>query len=104
MAGTSNLGSWVKTQTASRGPRLEPISARCRSGQATTTSSAIGKRARVANTGRASHTVTRYPRTLPTLASAAVKSTAPKMIIRGGGANDSMNTDTSRALASPCRP
>ena len=59
MAGTSNLGSWVSTQTASRGPRLAPTSARCLSGQATTTSSAIGKRARVANTGRASQTVTR---------------------------------------------
>ena len=30
---------------------------------------------------------------MATLASAAVKSTAPKMIMRGGGANDSMNTD-----------
>ena len=51
MAGTSNLGSWVSTQTASRGPRAAPTSARYLSGQATTTSSAIGNRARVANTG-----------------------------------------------------
>ena len=47
------------THTASRTPRTAPTSARCLSGQATTTSSAIGKRARVANTGRASQTVTR---------------------------------------------
>ena len=31
---------------------------------------------------------------MATRASAAVKSTAPKIIMRGGGANDSMNTET----------
>jgi hypothetical protein len=33
---------------------------------------------------------------LATRTRAAVKSTAPKITMRGGGANDSMNTDTSR--------
>ena len=64
----------------------------------------MGNRARVANTARASQTATRYPSTFATRASAAVKSTAPKMIMRGGGANASMNTDTVSSRASPCTP
>ena len=59
IAGTSNLGSCVSTHTASSGPRSGPSRARMRSGQSTSTSSAIGKRALVANTSRASHTITR---------------------------------------------
>ena len=50
MAGTSNLASWVSTQTASRGPRSAPTCSRWRCGQSTTTSSASGNRAVVANT------------------------------------------------------
>lgn len=48
----------------------------------------------MAKISRASMTVTWYPSTLATLASAAVKSTAPKIHIRGGGENDSTNTRT----------
>jgi hypothetical protein len=33
-----------------------------------------------------------------------VNSKSKKMIIRGGGANDSMNTDTVSSRASPCTP
>ena len=72
--------------TASRGPSDAPRSAKTGPGQATTTSSAMGKRRLVAKISLASHTTTRYPSTLATLASAAVKSTAPKMSICGGGA------------------
>ena len=104
MAGTSNLWSWVSTQMASRGPRRSPTRSSRRWGQSTTTSSACGKRRRVANTSRASHTVTRYPSTLAARTSALVKSTAPNTSIWGGGANDSMNTDTVCSRASPCSP
>ncbi len=41
---------------------------------------------RVAKTGRASHTVTAYPRKRPMWATAAAKSMAPKTSIRGRGA------------------
>ncbi len=44
IAGTSNFVSWVRTHTASRGPRSSPTFARYRSGQSFTTSSAIGNR------------------------------------------------------------
>ena len=59
MAGTSNLGSWVRMHTASRGPRDGPRSAKIGPGQLTTTSSAIGNRRLVAKISRASQTTTR---------------------------------------------
>src|SRR5437763_205130 len=61
MAGTSNLWSCVSTHTASSGPSSSPTFVRYRSGQSLTTSSAIGKRCTVANTARASYTVTLLP-------------------------------------------
>jgi hypothetical protein len=54
--GTSNFGSWVSTQITVRASTSAPARNRC--GQSTTTSSAPGNLALVANTGRASHTVT----------------------------------------------
>ena len=48
----------------------------------------------MAKTSLASHTVTWKPRNLAAVASAAVKSTAPKMSMRGAGAKASMNTST----------
>src|ERR671920_1496047 len=77
--GTSNLGSWVRTAITLR----PSTSAVCRysSGQATTISSAEGKRSRVAKTARASQTITRYPMNLPTLATAEAKSMAPNTYI-----------------------
>ena len=57
--GTSNFGSWVSTQITvvlSIAPTVA-CAARYRCGQSTTTLSAVGKRAAVANTGRASQTV-----------------------------------------------
>ena len=59
--GTSNFGSWVSTQITVR-PSSAPASTwarRYRCGQSTITSSASGNRLPVANTGRASQTVTR---------------------------------------------
>ncbi|CAL9363735.1 hypothetical protein SUDANB181_00708 [Streptomyces sp. enrichment culture] len=55
--GTSNLGSWVRTQITVRASVGVPRRYRC--GQSTTTSTPSGNRRGVANTGRASHTVTR---------------------------------------------
>jgi hypothetical protein len=78
----------VSTHTTVRSS-TRPCSAcavRYRWGQSTTTSSASGKREVVANTGRASQTVTRYPRNPPMRATAAAKSIAPNTIMRGGGA------------------
>lgn len=52
--GMSNLGSWVRTHMTLRLSTSAVF--RNSSGQATTTSSALGNRSRVAKTGRASHT------------------------------------------------
>ena len=59
--GTSNFGSWVSTQITVRGSMRSASSSSARNlcGHFTTTSSALGNRVAVANTGRASHTVTR---------------------------------------------
>lgn len=59
--GTSNLVSWVSTQTTVR-PSTRPAAysaVRYRSGQSTTTSCAEGNRAGVAKVSRASTTVVR---------------------------------------------
>ena len=58
----------------------------------------------MANTSRASHTVTVYPMTLAMRTRAAVKSTAPKINMSGGGAKVSMNTETVSSRASPWAP
>jgi hypothetical protein len=58
----------------------------------------------VAKTGRASHTVTRYPRTLATRTSALVKSTAPNTTMCGAGVNASRKTVTDVPLIWPCHP
>jgi hypothetical protein len=57
VSGTSNFTSCVSTMSALRSSTRAP--AKNSSGQATITSSASGMRARVANSGRASTTVTR---------------------------------------------
>ena len=60
-SGTSNFGSWVSTHSTVRSS-IRPASTsacRYRCGHSTTTSSASGNRFGVANTGRASQTVTR---------------------------------------------
>jgi hypothetical protein len=74
------------------------------SGHDTTTSSALGNRSRVANTGRASQTVTRYPMNLPIFATAPAKSIAPKTYIFGGGANELTKTVTSSIRRCPRGP
>ena len=60
-SGTSNFGSWVSTQSTVRSSTPPSSIARVRYlwGHSQTTSCASGKRRAVANTGRASHTVTR---------------------------------------------
>jgi hypothetical protein len=105
-SGTSNLGSWVSTHSTVRRSTRPPAisSSRYRCGHFTTTSSAEGNREWVANTGRASHTVTRYPRKLPIRATAAAKSIAPNTSIRGAGANDHTNTRMPSPRRSPSGP
>ena len=58
----------------------------------------------VANTGRASQTVTRYPRKEPTLATAAAKSMAPNTSIRGAGAKQDTKTDSPSPRRWPSGP
>ncbi len=101
-AGTSNFGSCVSTQMTVRESTCCEPSHRC--GQSTTTSSASGIRLRVAKTSRASTTVTWKPSSLPARASAALKSMAPKMYIRGAGANDATNTSIPVPSRSPSGP
>ncbi len=58
MSGTSNLASWVRTHSTVRPSTSALVRSRNLWGHSTTMSSASGKRVRVANTGRASQTVT----------------------------------------------
>ena len=99
IAGTSNFASWVSTQTASRGPSGS-ADRRRRSGRASRCTTR-----RPSGTGPASRTPPgrRTPSrgsrgACATLASAAVKSTAPKMTMRGGG-DEALDEDADGSLA-----
>ena len=75
MAGSSNFTSWVRTATASFGPR--PISSATSSGQPTTSRSTSGNRSGVANDARPSMTTVSKPSSCASRTSDRATSTAP---------------------------
>ena len=78
---TSRRGSAPRPPSRGRGARAR----RPPRGQATTSSSALGIRSRVANLPRASATIVRQPTPCAARQSASAVSTAPKTSRRGGG-------------------
>src|SRR5436190_343636 len=101
IAGTSQRSSCVSTTTAVRSSGGNRSSAS--SGQATTSSPALGIRSRVANRDRASETIVRQPSTFAARQSSSARSTAPKTRSSGGGPSTSAKTCSPSISCSPVR-
>ena len=102
MAGSSNFGSWLRTTTASAGPR--PICSAASSGQATSSRSTSGKRSRVAKAARASMTTVSKPSSRARRTRAMAMGTPPTTTSRGRTANTSRKRSapaTSRVVEMP---